>query len=463
MNGVLPQLGLVAVLVVLNAAFAGTELALVSLREGQLQRLEHRSSNGAVLARLARDPNRFLATIQVGITLAGFLASAAAAVSLAEPLQEPLSFLGRAAEPASIVVVTVILAYVTLVLGELAPKRIAMQRAERWGLLAARPLAVMSTLTRPVVWLLSRSTDVAVRVFGGDPTLQREDVTEEELRDLVATQTSFTPQQRLIIDGAFEISQRNLHEVLRPRPDVFVLDSAEPCRDALGRLAASGHSRAPVAHDGDLDQVTGVAHLRDLLDGGDRPVEAVAATVVVFPEAAGVLDVLHELQRRHVQLAVVVDEHGSVSGIVTMEDLVEELVGEIYDETDRDVVAVQREADGALVLSGRYPVHDLVDIGVHDVPEGAYATVAGLVLDRLGRIPEAPGDQVIVAGRAFEVLAVTGRAISRIRIHPSPPPGGDGDQTAPSGAPDQTAPSGAPDQTAPRGADHPDLPGGAPS
>ncbi len=245
MNGLLPQLGLVGILVLLNAGFAGTELALVSLREGQLQRLEQRSATGAVLARLAREPNRFLATIQIGITLAGFLASAAAAVSLAEPLVEPLGFLGQAAEPAAITAVTLILAYVTLVFGELAPKRVAMQRAERWGLLAARPLAVMSTITRPAVWMLSHSTDIAVRLMGGDPSRQREEVTEEELRDMVAAQTSFTPKQRLIIDGAFEISERTLHEVLRPRRDVFVLDADAPATEALRLLADSGYSRAP--------------------------------------------------------------------------------------------------------------------------------------------------------------------------------------------------------------------------
>src|SRR5215204_3960176 len=151
MSEFLPQIGLVLALVVINAAFAGTELALVSLREGQLQRLETQSGTGAVLAGLAREPNRFLATIQIGITLAGFLASASAAVSLAEPLEEPLGFFGDAAEPAAIVVVTLVLSYVTLVFGELAPKRVAMQRAERWALLAARPLALLSVLTRPAV------------------------------------------------------------------------------------------------------------------------------------------------------------------------------------------------------------------------------------------------------------------------------------------------------------------------
>ena len=432
MSGLWPQIALVAVLVLLNAAFAGTEMALVSLREGQLQRLEQRSSTGALVARLARDPNKFFATIQIGITLAGFLASAAAAVSLAEPLEEQLSFLGGAARPVSIVVVTLLLAYVTLVLGELAPKRVAMQRAERWALVAARPLSLMSTITRPVVWLLSRSTDLAVRLMGGDPNVQREQVTEAELRELVGTQESFTPKQRMIIDGAFEIAERSLDQVLRPRPDVFVLDADWTADRALRELAASAHSRAPVAHDRNLDEVVGAVHLRDLLDQGPRPVTELAGEMSAFPETADVLDVLHEMQTRRVQLALVVDEHGAAAGIVTVEDLLEELVGEIYDETDRDVVSVQREPDGSLVLPGRFPVHDLVDVGVTGMPEGPYATVAGLVLDLLGRVPDAPGDRVTSAGRTIDVLAVDGRAITEVRIGPpaSDAPNGRGDPAA---------------------------------
>jgi putative hemolysin len=416
MSGLWPQLALVAVLVLLNAAFAGTEMALVSLREGQLQQLEQRSATGALVARLARDPNNFLATIQIGITLAGFLASAAAAVSLAEPLEDPLDFLGGAARPVSIVVVTLLLAYFTLVLGELAPKRVAMQRAERWALLAARPLALMSLFTRPVVWLLSRSTDVAVRLMGGDPDVQREEVTEAEIRELVGTQKTFTPKQRLIIDGAFEIAERTLDEVLRPRPDVLVLDSEWTADRAVHELASSGHSRAPVAHDRNLDDVVGLVHLRDLIDQGDRPLAELAGDLVAFPETAGVLDVLHEMQARRLQLGLVVDEHGAAAGIVTVEDLLEELVGEIYDESDRDVVGVRRDPDGSLVMPGRFPVHDLVDVGVDGMPEGPYATVAGLVLDRLGRVPEAPGDLVAVGGWTIEVLAVDGRAITQVRI-----------------------------------------------
>lgn len=416
MDGLLPQLGLIALLVLLNAGFAGTELALVSLREGQLQRLEQQSGTGAVLARLAREPNRFLATIQIGITLAGFLASAAAAVSLAEPLKGPLSFLGSLAEPAAIVGVTLLLAYITLVFGELAPKRVAMQRAERWGLLAARPLAAISTLTRPAVWLLSRSTDLAVRLMGGDPARQREEVTEEELRDMVAAQRTFTDKQRKIIQGAFEIAERTLHEVFRPRRDVFVLSADSPARVALEQLAASGHSRAPVGEHGSLDDVAGVVHLRDLLGDRDRLVRELAADMCAFPESVGALDALHEMQTRRAQMAVVIDEHGSVTGIVTIEDLVEELVGEIYDETDRDVVGVRHEPDGAIVVPGGFPVHDLPDIGVHDAPEGPYTTVAGLVLERLGRIPDTPGDRVTIGGWRMQITAVDHRAITELRL-----------------------------------------------
>jgi putative hemolysin len=408
------QIGLVVVLVVINAAFAGTELALVSLREGQLQRLEKRSGTGAVLASLARQPNQFLATIQIGITLAGFLASASAAVSLAQPVEERLGFFGGAAGPASVVVVTLVLSYVTLVFGELAPKRVAMQKAEGWGLVMARPLAFLSRLTRPVVWLLSHSTDVAVRLMGGDPRVQREEVTEEELRDMVAVQPSFTPEQRLIIEGAFEIAERTLDEILVPRRDVFVLDAGWTCDDALVQLAASGHSRAPVAASGNLDQILGFVHLRQLLVAGDKPVATVATEALMFPDSARALPTLRELQRRRAQMALVVDEHGGAEGIVTIEDLIEELVGEIYDETDPDLTTVAHGPDGSLVLPGRFPIHDLEDIGV-DLPTGDYTTVAGLVLDQLGRMPET-GDEVVVGGWRLRVQATRGRAVMEVAL-----------------------------------------------
>jgi putative hemolysin len=411
------QLLLVFVLVLLNALFAGSEIALVSLRESQLQRLERTGRSGRLLARLARDPNRFLATIQFGITLAGFLASAAAAVSLAEPLVQPLDFLGAAAGPAAIVLVTVVLTFITLVLGELAPKRIAMQRAEGWALLVARPLDVLSAITRPLVWLLGKSTDVAVRLAGGDPSAQREEVTAEEIRDMVAAQRDFSAEQRTIISGAFEIADRILREILVPRRDVFTLPVGLPAGEALVQLIGSGHSRAPVVGPTGLDDVVGVVHLSDLF-GAEGPVTDLARPGLFLPETLRVSDALRQLRLEREQLAMVVDERGATDGIITMEDLVEEIVGEIYDETDKDVQSVVREPDGAFLLPGAFPVHDLPDIGfdVGGQDDGDYTTIAGMVLASLGHIPTEPGETVRLPLFDAEVVEVTGRAITQVRL-----------------------------------------------
>jgi putative hemolysin len=411
------QVVLVVVLVLMNAAFAGSEMALISLRDSQLQRLERRSRTGRTLARLARDPNRFLATIQIGITLAGFLASAAAAVSLAKPLVGPLGFLGGAAEPVAIVLVTIVLTFFTLVVGELAPKRIAMQRAEGWALLVARPLDMLAALSRPVVWLLGKATDLVVRLTGADPHATREEVSTEEIRDMVTQQQEFTPEQRTIISGAFEIADRVLREILVPRRDVVTVPADMPAQKALSRLVEGGHSRAPVTGPLGLDDVLGVVHLRALFDA-DGPVSDHMYEATFLPESLKVSDAMRQMRGRHQQLALVVDERGAIDGIVTMEDLVEEVVGEIYDESDRDVQSVVHEDDGAMLLRGTFPVHDLPDIGVdlEVLTDGDYTTVAGLVLSRLGHIPTTPGEVVEIDGHTAEVTEITGRAITQIRL-----------------------------------------------
>ena len=424
------ELVLVAVLVLVNAVFAGSEMALVSLRESQVRRLERSSRGGRVLARLSRDPNRFLATIQIGITLAGFLASAAAAVSLAEPLVGPLGFLGSAAEPSAIVVVTIVLTFVTLVFGELAPKRIAMQRAEGWALLVARPLEALSAVSRPAVWLLSATTNMVVRLAGGDPNAGREEVSTDELRDMVEAQQGMSAEQRMIISGAFEVADRILREVLVPRGHVFTLPASMPAVEGLGRIGAAGQSRAPVVGATGLDDTVGVVHMRDLL-GKDGAVADHAKPPLFMPETLRVIDAIRQMRQQRQQFALVVDERGAIDGIVTMEDLVEEIVGEIYDETDRDVQSVVHEPDGSLLVPGGYPIHDLADIGVDvdDADEGDYTTLAGLVLARLGHVPTKPGETVAISdGISGEVMEVTGRAISTVRLrrHASPDPNGGG-------------------------------------
>jgi magnesium and cobalt exporter, CNNM family len=408
------EIGLVLLLVVINAAFAGSEVALISLREGQLRRLEQEGEQGRLVARLARDPNQFLSTIQIGITLAGFLASAAAAVSLAQPLVPLLEGLGRAAEPVAVLLVTMVLTYLTLVVGELAPKRIALQRPERWARRAARPLAAVSTLTRPAVWLLSKSTDLLVRLAGADPGRQREEVTEEEVRDMIVTGAVFRPEQRRILAETIELGERRLSDMLVPRRDVVAIPAEATVKEAIQALLQSTHGRAPVYRD-DLDNVLGLVTLQDLVEV-EGPVADCVRPILALPESMGVLEALRRLQAARGQLAIVVDEYGGTAGIITVEDLLEELVGEIYDEFDPDFRGVKRRPDGSMVLPGSFPVHDLPDLGV-SLPEGSYATVAGLVLERLGRLPSA-GDVVEVDRWRLEVLAMDRNAIGRVRLDP---------------------------------------------
>lgn len=423
MSGYLLDIALIGVLVLFNAIFAGSEMALISLREGQLKQLEREAGQRAMrLVRLARDPNRFLATIQIGITLAGFLAAATAAVSLAEPLVPRLDFLGSAAEPVSIAGVTLVLTFLTLVLGELAPKRLAMQKALPWALVVAKPLDLLSAISRPAVALLGASTNLVVRLLGGRPDAAAEKLSPEELRDLVTSHESLNPEQREIISGALELHERMLREVLVPRGSVFFLRGDLTLGDARAAMVLAGHSRAPVTRSNHLDDVEGVVHWSSLMIGDEIQVRAVATPAMVLPDTARISNALRQFKTERQQMAIVIDEHGAVDGIVTLEDLLEEIVGEIYDETDSDIIGIEPAADGSLTLPGTFPIHDLVDVGVYiESPgTGGYSTVAGIVLMHLGRIPDIPGDVVEVDGWSIEVLEVVHHAVTKVRLRPRP-------------------------------------------
>ncbi|GAA2330740.1 hemolysin family protein [Dactylosporangium salmoneum] len=406
------ELALVLFLTLLNAAFAGSEMALISLREGQLRRLERAGGTGRTLARLARDPNRYLATIQIGITLAGFLASATAAVSLAEPVEPLLGFLGGAAAPMAIVLVTLALTFVTLVVGELAPKRIAMQRAEGWATVAARPIAVLSTLLRPANWVLSVASNVVVRAAGADPHRRQDEIGPNELRDLVAAQPAFTLQQREIISGAVDIAERTVRAALVPRPRVFALPATLPVAEAAAALAATGHARAPVLDGGDLDTAVGIVHWADLVTARGATVREVMRPALLLPESLPMAGALQRFKAERHELALVVGERGAVEGIVTLADLVEEVFGSMTGPP------AKQNADGSVLLPGTFPVHDLEDVRVRlDLPADApFTTVAGLVLARLGRLPSGPGDTVAVQDWRFTVAEVRGRAITAVTV-----------------------------------------------
>lgn len=436
---------LLGLMVLLNAAFSGSEIALISVRGSQLRRLERTGGpRGRAVVRLVREPNRFLATIQLGITAIGFLASATAALTLSEPLVDVLEPLGGAAQPVAVALVTGGLTFVTLVVGELTPKRLALQAPLRWALLVAAPLDALARVSRPVVWALGAATDGLVRILLGRTPASAPDLSPEELRDLVAGHRGLTPQQRTIIVGALELDQRTLRQVLVPRREVFTVPVDWAPAQARTRLALSGHSRAPLVGPDGLDDVRGLVNLRDLEIAEGTLLDA-ATEPLIWPDSLRVADALREFRATRQQFALVTDEFGAVIGIVTLEDLLEEVVGEIYDETDRDVVEVQRQADGSLILPGTFPIHDLPDLGLEipRVSHRRYTTVAGLVLASLQRVPDRPGDRITLGGWTFEVVDVHRHAITSVRVWApreqagrdpcaEPPPGAarpaDGDQ-----------------------------------
>ncbi|MGY1700724.1 hemolysin family protein [Geodermatophilus sp. SYSU D00766] len=418
---------MVVVFVLVGGFFAGAEIALVSLRESQVRALAEAGRRGRAVQRLLSDPNRFLSAVQVGVTLAGFFSAAFGASTLSQPLAEWLTGLGvRAglADPLAFVVVTILISYLSLVVGELTPKRLALQRAEGFALLVARPLNTIARLSRPVIWLLSASTNVLVRLLGGDPKASGEAISQEELRDLVAAHESLTSDERKLIDEVFRAGDREVREVMTPRTEVEFLDASTTVSRAARQVAESGWSRYPVTGR-DQDDVVGFVHVRDLLlpshpAGRAATVGDLAREVKRLPGTAGVLTALSEMRRENQHLAIVVDEYGGTDGIVSLEDLIEEVIGEIYDEYDDEVAPEGEErTDGPHEVDGLLNLEDFAEATGLRLPEGPYETVAGFVLAELGRIPEV-GATVAAEGRTLTVTELDGRRIARLSVSRAP-------------------------------------------
>jgi putative hemolysin len=411
----------VLALILIEALFVSAEIALVSLREAQVQKMAESNRRGALVARLVRDPNRFLATVQIGVTLTSLLSSAYGATTLSEDAKRALVSGGLSSGLAGftgLVGVTMVISFITLVIGELAPKRLALQRIEATSRAVGPFINGMSTLCRPVIWLLSTCTDVVVRLFGGDPSAAREQVSGGELRRMVASNAALSTDERRMIDEVFGAGERQLREVLVPRTEVVFLDAATPIRSAATEIARYPHSRYPVI-DRSADNVVGFVHVRDLLspgasDRGER-VSALARPALFLPGTKHVLDALSEMRRDSFHLAIVVDEYGGTAGIVTLEDLVEEVIGDIRDEYDNARADVIRLRGGVLDLSGLVNLDEAAEeIGVR-LPEGPYETLAGFLIAQLGRMPET-GDEVVYDNLHFTVHSMDGRRVSRVRI-----------------------------------------------
>jgi putative hemolysin len=431
------DVALVLAFVVVGGLFAAAEMALVSLRPGQVSRLAQQGRRGRQVARLVDDPNRFLSAVQIGVTLAGFFSASVGAVTLAEPVSRGLADLGVPAALASslaLVAVTVVVAYVSLVLGELAPKRIALQRAEGVARLAAVPVDALAKGARPLIWLLGRSSDLVVRLAGGDPRQGREVVTEEELRDLVAQNEELTLDERRLIAEVLDAGDRPIREVMIPRLDVSALQVDLTVPEAVRATSDRPWSRYPVV-DGGLDDVVGFVHLRDLLTAPDPGVRvrALARPVLRLPDSRRALPALAEMRRVGAHLAVVVDEYGGSAGIVTLEDLIEELVGDITDEFDvgrgegggpgEDAAAVQLPAEP---VDAQLRLDEFAHETGVALPPGPYDTAAGWVVRELGRIPARGDAAELVDERLGRVRLVVdrmrGRRVEALRLEHVPEP-----------------------------------------
>ena len=423
----LVNLLLVLLFVLVGGVFAATEMAIVTLREGQVRTLEAGGERGRRLADLVRNPNQFLSAVQIGVTVAGFFSSAYGGSTIAPDLVPGLVAIGipeGAAATVALVAMTLLIAYLSLVLGELVPKRLAMQRNLAFTRVLGPPLGVFAMLVRPVIWLLSVSTNAVMRLVGGSTSAEEEEMTPEEIRDLIEGHQGLHPYPRRILTDVFRAGDRALARVLRPRTDIEFLAGDLSVEEATAQVVHSSHSRFPVTGR-DVDDVTGFVHIRDLMraDPASRAttqVSDLARPILALPDSLDVLPALARLRGDKQSLALVVDEYGGTAGMVTMEDLVEEVVGEIYDEYDTgtDPEDATHHRGEVVVVDGSLNVEELSELIGTDLSGEDVDTAGGLVMARLGRVARV-GDVVEVAGHHLEVIGVDGRRVARLRMTPA--------------------------------------------
>ena len=421
-SSLLGDLGIVALLIALGGLFVAAEIALISLRDSQIKQIALKGKRGAKVAHLASNPNRLLGAVQIGVTFCGFLSAALGAERLGEyviPWLEDLGLSNGAARGLSLVGLTLVIAYFSLVFGELVPKRLALSRTEPIALMFAGLIDLTAKLFRPIIWLLSHSTNFVVRIFGIDPNEQRSAMSEEELLDLVAGHAALTDEERDIVEEVFNASERQIHEVMVPRTEVDFFDASLTVGKAINLAMDKAHSRYPVVR-GSTDEVIGFIHVRDLLDttlvSAGGKIQELVRNVMFLPGTKGVLPALTEMRNQRQHLAIVLDEYGGTDGIVTLEDLVECLIGDIRDEYDGDEEEITLETrTGDFEVDGLVSIEDLLDDSGIDIPEGPYETASGFVMHFLGRIP-VEGDVVKVNGIRIAVLTMEGKRAGRLLI-----------------------------------------------
>ncbi|EAC2532899.1 HlyC/CorC family transporter [Listeria monocytogenes] len=397
------QLILIVVLTMLNAFFASAEMALVSLNKNRVKsQAETGDKKAVMLAKLVDDPSKFLATIQVGITLAGFFSSASAATSIATRLESVFGGSSFAKE-LSIIVVTIVLSYITLVFGELYPKRLALQKSEKIARVSVRPIMAVGVVLRPFVKFLSFSTDILVKLTRMEKNTDNEKMTREEMQLLIETGRRdgvIEVEELQMLRGVFEMDNKYAREVMVPRTDAFMVDAEIESEELCDALLSENFSRVPV-YTGDQDSVLGILHMKDFFAEARKSgfenidVKALVKDAYFAQETMFIDDLLKNMQRTRNQMAILMDEYGGVAGIVTVEDLLEEIVGEIDDENDVFSDEVKKIDETTFIVEGRMPLDDFNEMFHVELPSRGVDTVAGFVLTLTGTIPE-EDDKVVV-------------------------------------------------------------------
>ena len=428
----LADLGLILLLILLNGLFVAAEIAFVTVRRTRLDELADEGDRRAARAlRLLKDPGRFLAVIQVAITFLGALASAVAAVSIVELLATPLSgvsWIGERAGVLALLVVTLLVSVVSIVLGELIPKGFALANPDRIALAASGPISLFAKIVSPLVALLVLLTKVISKPFGIDPTRTPE-LSAAEIRLIVeqgSQQGVLEAEEEQMISAVMSLSDSKLHEVMVPRIDIVAIDQEATFDEAVEVVLKEGHSRTPLYRES-VDHIVGILYAKDLLRliaaGGTRPrLRDIMRPALFVPESQSVDDLLHELQRRKVHMAVVLDEYGGTAGLVTIEDLLEEIVGEIQDEFDEEEPMKVEIGPGEVILDGRAAIDDLTELvepALELEDDEEYDTLGGFVYHRIGRVPVV-GDAVVIEPFVITVIKVSGRRVGKVRVRWTP-------------------------------------------
>jgi magnesium and cobalt exporter, CNNM family len=427
MDSVPLEFMLIALGILANGVFAGSEFALVSSRIGRLAELRQRSVRGAAAAmQLKETPETFLATIQIAITAVGTLTSAVGGATAVDALSPWLMRvgLGAGAETVALGIIILVITYASLVVGELTPKAIALRNPERLACLMAPVVAAISRVLAPIVRVLSASTNLLLRILGMGTAQESPFVSEDDVKYLVregARKGVFEKVEEELVHNVFEFADTTVREIMTPRPQIKGLDLGTPPETVLGRAMEVGHSRIPV-YQGSVEAVVGVVTLKDLLGAvarGETPrLPALLRPAVFVPETVRISRLLRQIQQTRQGLAMVVDEYGSVVGLVTIEDVVEEIVGEIRDEGDHPAEFITNLADGSVVVDGVTPIDEVErHLGITLPKPRDFSTVAGLLLDALNSVPT-PGTSVVVAGRRWTVLEMDSARIRRVGVQP---------------------------------------------